>query len=260
MYKKFWYWYKKKTNLPELWEACWGPHLAGPLIKFLWALRSKPSLFLQHWARSLPGEVEAKKGISSKDLFYHSLGHHQHQANLFFPSLSSWKSNVCSHLCPGSFSDTPEHFQQGSGFDLHQSFLSFKNNPDMTPTVTTWKASLKAKPDICARGRYTAAADRPASCSIPAGEWATEQQEGKLKGFCILSGKCFLWEILLFFGEISWPVKDLTYWQISPVVVKAPVPANTVPCGYIWTVPEHDNVMSQTSWDYCTIDIKDIRI
>ena len=132
-------------------------------------------------------------------------------------------------------------------------------------TILTWHQQWQherphLKPDICARGRYTAAADRPASCSIPAGEWAAEQQEGKLKGFCILSGKCFLWEILLFFGEISWPVKDLTYWQISPVVVKAPVPANTVPCGYIWTVPEHDNVMSQTSWDYCTIDIKDIRI
>ena len=42
------------TNLPEDWEACWGPHLAGPLMKFPWARRSKLPLFRQHWARSLP--------------------------------------------------------------------------------------------------------------------------------------------------------------------------------------------------------------
>ena len=42
------------ANLPEDWEACWGPHLAGPLMKFPWARRSKPPLFRQHWARSLP--------------------------------------------------------------------------------------------------------------------------------------------------------------------------------------------------------------
>ena len=213
MYKKFWYCYKKKTNLPEVWEACWGPHLAGPLIKFLWALRSKPSLFLQHWARSLPGEVETKKGISSKDLFYQFLGHHQHQANLFFPSLSSWKSNVCSHLCPGSFSDTPEHFQQGSGFDLHQSFLNFKK------TILTWHQQWQHerphwKPDICARGRYTAAADRPASCSIPAGEWAAEQQEGKLK----------FWAENAFFGKSCFSLaRTRDQLKISPIGRSAPL-------------------------------------
>ena len=202
MYKKFWYCYKKKTNLPEVWEACWGPHLAGPLIKFLWALRSKPSLFLQHWARSLPGEVETKKGISSKDLFFQFLGHHQHQANLFFLSLSSWKSNVCSHLCPGSFSDTPEHFQQGSGFDLHQSFLNFKNNPDMTPTVTTWKASLKtwylrAGPVHCSGGQ----AGKLQYTGRGVSDWTTR---GKIERFLhfewkmlSLGNPAFLWRDLV---------------------------------------------------------------
>ena len=41
----------------------------------------------------------------------------------------------------------------------------------------------KDKPDMWVRGRYTAAAERPASCSIPAREWASKQKENKPKIF-----------------------------------------------------------------------------
>ena len=39
------------------------------------------------------------------------------------------------------------------------------------------------KPDMWVRGRYTAAADRPASCSIPAGEWASKWNKKKTEEF-----------------------------------------------------------------------------
>ena len=108
------------TNLPDDWEACWGPHLAGPLMKFPWARRSKPPLFRQHWARSLPikGWDYSTRCDNKSDIPSNAK-----EANLFSRFLSSWRSNVCTRWCPGNSSGTPGRFQRGSGFDLDKTDL-----------------------------------------------------------------------------------------------------------------------------------------